>query len=300
MTDYMKISFPPYFSVETIRACNSRCVFCPYSTGKLRGREIMPQEIYNKVEAELIEHKHEVNRVTLCLYGEPLLDPYIVNRVRKLKEGGIHEVALTTNASLLNGKMGEELLHAGLDIIRLSINSVVPDKYGQLQVGLDFNAVMTNANEYFHSRDSINPNSKIYVSMVDMPPLSCDDIDVWKNHWRPLLQENDQLKIAKYFDLLVEDRQDLGGDRVRSPCFPKLQSMEIIYSGDVPMCCADYFGPSSRYIIGNVKENTLEEIWNCEQSRHYRNMQICGRRNEIELCRGCDMWDEDVREDIIA
>jgi radical SAM protein with 4Fe4S-binding SPASM domain len=64
--------------------------------------------------------------------------------------------------------------------------------------------------------------------------------------------------------------------------------MAVYWNGDVPACCADF---GEEYILGNLKETPLLELWNGERMRALRQLQVEGRAQEIEPCRGCDaLW----------
>ncbi len=290
-------TFPRFIAIEPLRACNARCVFCPHSTGQVRGvGGKMLSTVYEKIVTELAVHAGEVQRVGFDVFNETLLDVELPERIRTLKRIGIPEVAVTTNAHLLSEEMGIALLDAGVDIVRMSISSVDPEKHRVFQAGLDSQQVLINAERYFSLRDKINPNSRIYVSMIRLEGLTEEDIENWRRHWSRLTQQGDMLKVTTLFDVMLENREGLGGDRERKPCLPMMQTMCIIYSGHATLCCADYYGVDSPYLLGNVAEQTLAEIWNGDSAKQYRSLHATGRRNEIEICRGCDMWDSDIRE----
>ena len=56
--------------------------------------------------------------------GEPLLDPKLPDRIAQLKQGGVSDISISTNVSLLNESKAVDILEAGIDIVILSV-----DKY---------------------------------------------------------------------------------------------------------------------------------------------------------------------------
>lgn len=290
--------FPAFFLLETVRGCNARCPFCPVGTGQIDDFGLMSDDIYERIEQEIIHHSAEVKRVTLNTFGEPLLDSKLEDRVKSLKKGGIVETALATNAMLLSGRRAEALFLAGLDILRISISTLNPAKYPLLRKGLDLERVMSNAENAFLLRDRLSANTRIYLSMEKSPLIDTEDIRQWKEHWSRFVRNGDMLKIDVCFDLTIENRKNLGGG-TSGPCIPMMQTMDIAWSGDVVLCCADFKGSASPYRLGRVQEQSIAEIWSSGVARHFRELHRQGRRHEIELCRGCDIWDAADKENIV-
>lgn len=69
--------------------------------------------------------------------GEPLIRRDIVKLVEMLSEiEGIHDLSMTTNGTLLKDYAGD-LVAAGLDRVNVSLDTLDPDKYGQITGGGD-------------------------------------------------------------------------------------------------------------------------------------------------------------------
>src|SRR6266480_4753996 len=102
-------AFPSYLEIETVNACNARCPMCTIDDWT-RAAKPMSQSLFEKLAAELAEHADAVKRVSLYRDGEPLIDKRLPDRVALLKQGGIREVAISTNVSLLNAERSRALL----------------------------------------------------------------------------------------------------------------------------------------------------------------------------------------------
>jgi cyclic pyranopterin phosphate synthase len=82
-----------------------------------------------------------INRVRLT-GGEPLVRKGIVSLVGMLTQiEGIEEVSMTTNGTLL-AEYATELASAGLKRVNISIDTLDPEKYRELTIGGDINAVL--------------------------------------------------------------------------------------------------------------------------------------------------------------
>jgi radical SAM protein with 4Fe4S-binding SPASM domain len=60
-------------------------------------------------------------------------------------------------------------------------------------------------------------------------------------------------------------------------------SMVILVNGDVVPCCHD---PHGKYVMGNLLKQDLEEIWNGEKYKEFRN-RIHTNQKSIDICRLC-------------
>lgn len=66
---------------------------------------------------------------------------------------------------------------------------------------------------------------------------------------------------------------------------PFVLDCNISYTGDVILCCNDFFGD---YVFGNVKNRPLSEIWFDRKHRDLRN-QITFGYKELEICKKCNV-----------
>ena len=72
-----------------------------------------------------------------------------------------------------------------------------------------------------------------------------------------------------------------------APC-PKIREDMFFYTdGTAVLCCWDAFGRSN---LGNIKEQSLEEIWLGEINQQNRRYLNEGQRNKIKLCSRCDAF----------
>jgi radical SAM protein with 4Fe4S-binding SPASM domain len=74
------------------------------------------------------------------------------------------------------------------------------------------------------------------------------------------------------------------------PCIDIYRAMFVYWTGEVVPCCYDQGGSS---IMGNLKENTLVEIWESElykDLRHRIDNAHLEPENEPEMCKSCLKW----------
>lgn len=81
----------------------------------------------------------------------------------------------------------------------------------------------------------------------------------------------------------------------RTPCIPEigicwdfLQHPCINHKGELSICVR--FDPKRIGILGNLHENTLEELWNGSKRQQWKTLHMQGRREEVPLCSKCEYW----------
>ncbi|HYN82835.1 MAG TPA: SPASM domain-containing protein [Gemmatimonadaceae bacterium] len=63
----------------------------------------------------------------------------------------------------------------------------------------------------------------------------------------------------------------------------------ILHNGDVLMCVHDW---GRKEIVGNVRDNTLAEVWNGDRMREIRSLVSQRRYDEVAACRNCGLVKE--------
>ena len=71
-------------------------------------------------------------------------------------------------------------------------------------------------------------------------------------------------------------------------CTEILNHMAINRFGEVSACVR--FDPLRKGVIGNINDNTLEEIWNGEKRSKWIELHKKGLRSQIEFCSKCQYW----------
>jgi radical SAM protein with 4Fe4S-binding SPASM domain len=70
------------------------------------------------------------------------------------------------------------------------------------------------------------------------------------------------------------------------PCIHLWKRMHISWDGRAVLCCNDY---NAMEIVGDVKKNSLREIWNNEQYLRARRLHASGEQEKIPLCKYCSI-----------
>jgi cyclic pyranopterin phosphate synthase len=122
---------PRTVRVSLTDRCDLACVYCrpSRSDGYLEKR--MDDEAWRAMVRALVQAGVRRVRIT---GGEPLLHPRVTELVAFVSSLGVDDLALTTNATLLE-KLARPLRDAGLRRLTVSLDSLVPERFWRITRG---------------------------------------------------------------------------------------------------------------------------------------------------------------------
>lgn len=283
--------FPKYFEIETIRACNARCKMCTIPQWKDKN-SVMSEELFDKIVKEIAEYKEWINTVCLSRNGEPLLDKNLTKKIKKLKECGIKNVTLSTNASLLNKETSLALINSGLDDIMFSIDGSTKSTFESIRKGLNFETVISNCLKFIELRNANGKKPSIRIRMVLQKANQHEEQD-FKNFWLPKLSKQD-IAYSKAMNNWGNQLPNYEGQKNEVneysdvPCVSPWSTVVIHFDGKVPLCGCDF---NTKMFMGDLNKSTIKTIWRSEKFEKIREIHSSGKRNDITLCQGCNVWD---------
>ena len=297
LNDYKEaLYFPKYFQIETVRVCNARCPFCAIDEWD-KSVPLMSDQLFDKIAEELGNYVDWIESVCLQRAGEPLLDKKIVPRVARIKDLGIKKISMSTNISMLTADKSRALLEAGLDDVMLSIDSIEKESYEQMRVGLKYETVMENIEAFFAVRDEIKPDMVVRVRGVSFHDFDNnehkEEYAKWGEFWDRFKKPQDRIYMKRphsWGNQKTWEEQIPEYDVIYHPCIIPWSTMHVTTDGIVALCGQDY---DAKVNIGDVKEQTMAEVWHNEKWTEIRQLHQSGERNQIDFCQGCKLWDLD-------
>jgi len=144
-------SDPVCLYLETTNRCNLPCTTCPRTFEELEPPADMSWELFTKI----VDQYPKIARVVLHGIGEPLMVRNLPRMVRYLKARGTY-VLFYTNGTLLNARKGRELIEAGLDELRVSLDAAEPSAF-KIVRGLDsFDRIVANVRSFIALQREMN------------------------------------------------------------------------------------------------------------------------------------------------
>lgn len=263
-----KVSFhkPLMLKVETINVCNAKCCFCAYSKSK-RPKSVLAMELYGKV----LEGYNRIGGGPLTLtpvVGDVLLDPYLLDRLKKLSSfPAITDVSFTTNLiaheKLSDGEWSEVLRR--IHYLQVSLGGYDAATYKEM-FGVDaFNTVW----EGLHRLASIKKENGYRTRLT--VALRAPNVSGLLEHENTNLLRNIGYNHISGISVFNNWGGDVTADdlppktEISTPnqkedcCIMPAMFMAVLSNGKVTGCsCVDHEGLLE---IGDLYKNSLNEIW---------------------------------------
>lgn len=288
--------FPKQISIEPTSSCNARCFMCPVEEWE-RTHVLMPDPIFEKVLADIQPFVHWIERISLPIIGEPLIDKRLESKIRRLKQIGAKVVDLTSNASLMSERRAISLIEAGLDAIDYSMDGARRDTFEAIRKRLKFDECVENIEKFIAVRDRLNPNLRIRVRMT-VSELNVNELVEFKDFWSKRLGKQDQVygKLLHNWgnwdaSPILETPLD-NATLDTMPCISPWIVFNIFTDGRVPLCCVDF---NAEERLGNVMESSIADIWRSPTNRMLREGHGQLGRNSHKKCIGCYAWEQTLK-----
>ncbi|HDY87570.1 MAG TPA: radical SAM protein [bacterium] len=279
LTDY-----PLHLDVELAGVCNLKCEFC-FQNGLIKDPlGYMDFEIFKKTIDE--GRQKGLCAVKLQVRGESFLHPKLFDCIRYAKDAGVVDVQITTNGTIMDDKRIQNILDSGLDGIIFSVDGQHNDSYREKYKAQDSLSIEQAINNLLYLRDKhkkLHPWVRVQTSIVNGNAGSIRKIE---NELINKFKLADIVIVSKVHDFRenVEAYPDFHDNYKILPCNYLMQRLTIFWNGDVTTCCSDY---NNRFKLGNVRYQTVEEIWNSEKMENLRKRHNSGLRKEISMCSNC-------------
>jgi MoaA/NifB/PqqE/SkfB family radical SAM enzyme len=155
---------PVCLYLETTNRCNLLCTTCPRTYEDLEPPADMSWELFTRI----VDQFPGISRVVLHGVGEPMMVKDLPRMVRYLKQRGTY-VLFNTNGTLLRPKKGRELIEAGLDELRVSLDAAEAKAF-KLVRGRDwFERIVRNIRDFVElQRQSGAPNPRLSLWLTGL------------------------------------------------------------------------------------------------------------------------------------
>ena len=293
-------NIPLAVDVELSSYCNFRCIFCQQAsnwwnkTGMKVEESHMSWEIFTRVVDECSEMG--VYSMKINWRGEPMANPHFQECIRYMKQKGIHEVMMNTNASYITEENVDALILSGIDRIIFSCDGISKETYNRIRKGGDWDGFIKKI-RLFSSR------IKFFKGILGSDYKSCRLIP--KSRINTAVMEENYHEIPQFreiFSSLVDElrfntlynpqsrNKFLGSRRrieKRKGCPQIYQRMIVSHDGDVVPCCADY---EKKLNLGNLSKLSLRSMYRGEMGAVRKIHEMNRARRFLHGCRNCDLF----------
>lgn len=302
LVNYLKqaLDFPKELHLESSSQCNAFCLTCPRDKMQRSVGELS-RELFIKAVTET--STHEMDYIMLHLNGEPLylgIDELVwrINCARDLNPR-TKQINFFTNGSLLDDDKIDKILTSKLDLIMISIDGGTKEDYEKIRRGLSWDILLKNVQRLVKRKRELN--SKCIIQTAIIP------------------QKDNASSVQRYFTLFTGIGVDnVGGSGVNNigglidskdmrlaeqhvdtamlnhPCFKIFLDLSIMSDGRACVCAQDVIGALP---IGDLKTQSLKEIWQGTILTKIRENFIYDRKFLVPFCKECDYMEGFVPPD---
>jgi radical SAM protein with 4Fe4S-binding SPASM domain len=291
------LSQPWTVYIDVTNLCNFKCVYCPTGNPEMISQTMrynghMTLGVFKKVVTDLRE-LDQLRIVNLYKDGDPLVNPNFCNMVHILRSALLERVRIysKTNGELIPHT--PNLAAAPLDMLGLSVPHVTDD---------GIRSIVGKPVSYKRYKDGVKrlyeDSRRQFTLNAKMARYKMTEAHIEK-FYRDFEPITDTVAIEGLHGWGANDLGDmLLGVEVEphdgSPVVPHIacplpfMMMSVNSDGTTAVCCSEW---GHFHDLGDVKLNTLKEIFNNEKSKAFRLMHLEGRRYENMACKDCQYRD---------
>ena len=272
---------PKYIQMETVTVCNAKCPFCPQNEIKRQ-----PPRMTEATWKKIVDDTRGLG-ITYrpFLTNEPFVDKRQPEIVRYIKRNDpTAKVEYNTNGELMTEELGRELLEAGVDIMRFSIDGLSRETYEPSRVGVSYDKVYERVPRFLEIWDAEGYRDRCFteVRVIEVPE-NAHEIADYRAFWEPRCTEVVVTELYQW-PWTGQRRRDV----VKKPCLKVLDEMFFYSNGNATICCWDVH---ERAVIGNVDEQSVLDIWGGYVANQMRALLDDGRRDLLTLCSRCNAYE---------
>lgn len=279
--------------IDPTNICNFKCNCCPQSRADFAqqsgGLFSLSKDDFDLIAYNL-KQLGKVKTLHIHLTGEPLVNKNTIYMIKKCKDSNLADkIILTTNASLMFPEVSRELIQAGVDYVRISIYGTDEKTHcTNTNSRVNFATITENVRQLKLLRDAYNTSTFIACKMID---FHCNSEKSFKDIFSDI---SDECFVQKGHNWNNKDRlaraafeERLGVMKADSICPYPFYTMVIHANLDVSPCGCDY---SHSLTIGNLKKESLSEIWKGEKLVTLQTALIMKQFSDYSVCQKCNFY----------
>lgn len=293
LNEVIPLATPFSLYIEPTNWCNLGCRFCPTGWKALRDRRpngMMPFDLFRRIVDQIGAFDARLKMVNLYKDGEPLLHKQFPEMVQYLRQADVVEkIWVTTNGFPLSPELNARLAQCGLDYMRISVNHVTDAGYLDItQRKVKYDDLVAGVADMFERQRTFKIVAKILDTGFSPDEIAkfCADFEPITDYYSIEYPHGWSASGTMDFKLGTDANTFEGGPRVKKVACPlPFYMLGINWDGTVSLCNEDWMHQT---VVGDLKMETLKEVWNGERLRAARLMHLEGRRAENIMCGNCD------------
>lgn len=297
LRDIIPLPGPFTVFIEPTNVCNFKCSYCPVHfddyLDRVGGHSKLSLTDCSRIFDEMLT-LGKVKTLNFYMLGEPFANRDLPTMIEMAKQRDVAErTIVTTNATLLNEDIAKRTIASGLDFLRVSVYGATQKRHADVTASkIPLERVYENVARFRRLRDAEGSRiPHIYAKMIDSGDPTenalfierfsqvCDEVQIEPAmNWNVALDEAD----LSGFGNNLGKSDYLSKEKKACP-FP-FYTLVINANLSVSVCCVDW---ERKAIVGNLKKQSLAEIWRGDALREFQLTHLGGRRSDIDACKSC-------------
>ena len=259
--------------IETTSRCNLACSLCINKDMPSSQKKDMDFGLYQKIIDEAAGAVYDIN---LFHRGEPLLHPRITEMISYAAAKKIR-TRLHTNATLLDQNLSRSIILAGLNVISFSFDGYTREEYEYNRIGADYERTLENIKGFLRIKKELGKKKPLtLIQIIESGPDNNSErrkqkasfLMNFKDHPPDRIVTRKPHNWGGLLNRSIEKISDLSGSKRNACTFP-WYAITIFFDGKTYPCPQDFMG---RMPIGDLKKNSIKEIFNSLEIRELRRM----------------------------
>ncbi len=277
--------------IEVCTACNYDCTICcrDIFTRKI---EVMSTPFFRQLLEGIQGETDQYDLVTFAGFGEPLMDPEFVEKVRIARELGF-ETTVLTNAYKLTPELFSRLDDLGMQSVRVSFYGMDELSYNRVHKPPKGSFEMISKN--LETICAMTNSTQLLMTLNVVEGLNDATVRGWIDHWE---QRADLIEVWRPHNWVDgHDFRELTGEKRDSCGRPYTGPLQVQVDGTVNMCCFDFDG---KLLLGDLNKQSLEDVFAGDAFNELRRCHDTGDFADTDyICKGCDQRNVDKGEVMI-
>lgn len=291
LADILPLETPFTIYIDPSSACNFKCNFCCHSMNEEQIKKsgfkpkIMDFKLFKSVIDQMKCFPNKVKMLSLFLNGEPLLNKKLLDMIAYARDSKVADrIFLTTNGSLLTKELNRKLINSGIDEILISVEALDVKMYREIAgIDIDYDKFLDNISDLYKNKK----DCKVFVKIVDTA-IKEGETEKFHNMF-------DHICDLAYIEPVMPVFEGVDYSNIKIPkenrinkqveiCTRPFFTMTVHSNGNVGCCIVDY---SEGIVFGNIKNESLVNIWNGEKLNDFRMIHLKKQKNNLNVCKQC-------------
>ena len=314
--EWMRSENPFVFNIEVTNNCNMRCIMCPRTSLMTRKIKSIGTNTFEKVLEQITPYSNETlttfshwvedelkvspaeesedhfyyfilaGALNLHGYGETMIDPNVVQRVQACTDRGFPSYFSCVPANIKPDRT-LELMKAGLSYLKFALESLDDDRQREIRgKRADFTNAFEKIKKAVKLKKVHQQDTLLIGTMLEMS--NTPEHHNMHMEFQKLMRGEGIYSYIKTQDnrWLHEETSVERKGAPKEYCEYPWTSLTVMADGNVVPCTQDY---DCEMVMGNVNEQSLDEIWNGEKYKEFRRSHILGDfPKEFKCASRCD------------